>query len=91
MSSASRLCRSDALRRCELTDDIDEVIELTKHSDARVRRAALKEMCPCHVKQDIEEFWNRVLEMRNDPDKHVRFQVRLDCAYDRNNVDIVDT
>ncbi len=40
-----------------------------------VRRRALREMCPCRVKQDLTDFWNRVLEMTHDPDPIVRQQV----------------
>ena len=40
-----------------------------------VRRRALREMCPCRVKQDLDDFWKRVLEMTHDPDPVVRQQV----------------
>lgn len=65
----------EALRRCIETTDIDEVITLSKHSDPVVRQKALREMCPCRVKTDINDFWNRVLEMIDDPATNVRQQV----------------
>ena len=68
--------RGEALRLCKSTTDIDVVIALSKHNDAQVRKAALKEMCPCRVKVDIEEFWERVLAMVDDTDDDVRQQVR---------------
>jgi DNA-binding Xre family transcriptional regulator len=37
------------------------IIALTKHKDARVRKRALKELCPCRVKDDVAAFWERVL------------------------------
>ena len=69
------LKRGEALRLCKSTSDIDVVISLSKHSDPLVRKAALKEMCPCRVKIDIEDFWDRVLAMVDDCDDEVRQQV----------------
>ena len=40
--------------------DEDAIIQLTKHSDARIRKRALKELCPCRVKDDVDAFWDRV-------------------------------
>ena len=71
------LKRGEALRLCKSTADIDVVISLSKHSDPLVRKAALKEMCPCRVKIDIEDFWDRVLAMVDDCDDDVRQQVKL--------------
>ena len=65
----------DAMILCEKTSDIDVIIELTKHENARVRKRALKEICPCRVKSDIDEFWLRVFAMVDDPDDEVRKQV----------------
>ena len=65
-----------AMRLCKSTTDIDTIIDLTKHDSPLVRKAALREMCPCRVKTDIDDFWVRVMEMTDDPDKNVRQQVR---------------
>jgi len=65
----------EAMKMCETTSDIDTIITLTRHSNPDVRRRALKEICPCRVKSDVDEFWNRVFEMLNDSDKDVRYQV----------------
>lgn len=32
-------------------------------------------MCPWHVKSNIESVWKRILDMVNDPDPSVRYQV----------------
>lgn len=77
MSSASTMEWRDALRLCERTTNIDEIIELTKHEHPQVRQRALREMCPCRVKTDIDDFWRRVLEMLDDPAKNVRQQVSV--------------
>lgn len=70
----SDLSTRDALRLCHDTEDIDTLVDLTKHNDPNVRQKALKEMCPCHVQIDIPEFWNRIFEMIDDPDDKVRLQ-----------------
>ncbi|XP_062586258.1 uncharacterized protein LOC134247873 [Saccostrea cucullata] len=71
----SELPVNTAVRLCKETTDIDVIIELTKHENARVRRTALVEMCPCRVKKDLSDFWARVLEMVDDADPQVRRQV----------------
>ena len=60
---------------CNNTDDINTIISLTKDSNPQVRVTALKSMCPCHVKADIDLFWDRIIEMVNDEDDNVRYQV----------------
>ncbi|KAK2147214.1 hypothetical protein LSH36_563g00012 [Paralvinella palmiformis] len=69
------LSTKEALRLCKNTTDIDMIIDLTHHSDPQVRQKALKEMCPCRVKSDIDDFWLRVFQMMDDPDERVRYQV----------------
>ena len=71
------LCEGEALRLCEKTTIIETIISLTKHNSARVRQRALKEMCPCRVKEDLSDFWNRVMEMINDESATVRYQVNI--------------
>jgi vesicle coat complex subunit len=53
----------------------DGVIQATKSSNPMVRKKALKELCPCHVKKDVDEIWSRIFEMVTDPDARVRDQV----------------
>jgi hypothetical protein len=65
----------DALRLCRDTEDIQTILALTNHADPIVRQRALKEICPCRVKDDIDLFWERVLQMIDDPADNVREQV----------------
>ena len=62
--------------------DIDTVIDLTRHEDARVRQLAIKEMCPCRVRGDIEAFYRRLLspQLVEDPAVNVRQQVLHDLC-----------
>ena len=79
-SKVSALNEKEAIRLCADTSDIDTVIALTKHKSPVVRQKALREMCPCRVKNDLSEFWDRVLEMRNDEDANVRYQALHDLC-----------
>lgn len=73
--------QSDSLKISELkrlaadTEDIDVIIELSKHEDKDVRFAAVKQFCPCKVGKDIDEFWIRVFEMVDDEDSRIRAQI----------------
>eukprot|EP01121_Diplochlamys_sp_Union-15-3_P012668 TRINITY_DN3829_c0_g1_i3.p1 TRINITY_DN3829_c0_g1~~TRINITY_DN3829_c0_g1_i3.p1 ORF type:complete len:230 (+),score=48.99 TRINITY_DN3829_c0_g1_i3:87-776(+) len=62
----------DAPKKCV---DIEEFIKLTFDPNPFVRKKALRELCPCHVKKDIDRFWERTIEMVTDPDERVRYQV----------------
>lgn len=52
-----------------------EVLEFTHDPDPLVRRLAAKALCPCHVKADLPEVWDRLVEMTDDPDAGVRLDV----------------
>jgi HEAT repeat protein len=52
-----------------------EPLELTRHPDPRVRRRALRELCPCDLKANRPAVWDRVIEMAGDPDARVRSAV----------------
>uniref|UniRef100_A0A7S3KH69 HEAT repeat domain-containing protein n=1 Tax=Euplotes crassus TaxID=5936 RepID=A0A7S3KH69_EUPCR len=54
---------------------MDEIIALTAATDPVVRLKATREMCPCHVKADREEFWQRILSLSTDKDETIRYQV----------------
>ena len=56
-------------------ETISEYIHRTRDPDPLKRRRALKELCPCHVRQDIPEVWERVFEMLSDDSGIVRDQV----------------
>jgi hypothetical protein len=51
---------------------IDETLALTRDEDARVRAEALRRLCPCHVRANIPQIWDRVLEMVDDPEARIR-------------------
>jgi hypothetical protein len=56
-------------------EDLEELLQLTRDSDPKIRGRALHELCPCALRSDVPEIWDRVLEMRTDPDSKVRSHV----------------
>jgi vesicle coat complex subunit len=54
---------------------LEEFMKATHDPSAKVRKMALRELCPCHVKHDVKEFWDRIIEMIDDEDSEVRYQV----------------
>ncbi len=75
MNDLPTLPVKEALKLVRDTQDIDVIVELTKHGDAVVRQRALKEMCPCRVRGDIAAFWNRLFDVAaTDPAANVRRQ-----------------
>jgi hypothetical protein len=51
---------------------ISQWLELTRHSDPKVRRRAVVSACSCHVKANHAQVWDRVIAMAEDPDSKVR-------------------
>lgn len=53
-------------------DEIDELIGLTRDEDVRVRKVAVTDLCPCHVRADFPHAWDRIIEMSGDPSPLIR-------------------
>jgi hypothetical protein len=54
------------------SDEVVEVLEQTHSHDPKTRAAALRELCPCHLRRNLPEVWERVFEMVGDPEPRVR-------------------
>jgi hypothetical protein len=67
--------KKEIMNLCRNTDDIDVILEYTNSKDADIRLEAVKQLCPCKVQKDIEEFWNRVFELAFDEDARIRKRV----------------
>lgn len=67
--------KKELMSICRNTDDIDTILEYTRHEDSDVRLEACKQLCPCKVLKDIEVFWDRVFEMADDEDARIRQRV----------------
>jgi hypothetical protein len=53
-------------------DEIDGLLERTASPEAAVRAAALRSLCPCHVKRNEPRVWDRILCLVDDPSAKVR-------------------
>ena len=51
---------------------IEDALNRSRHPSARERRWALLELCPCEVRANIPEVWDRLFEMQADGDSTVR-------------------
>lgn len=47
-------------------ETISEYLQRTYDSDPRKRKKALKDLCPCHVRADIPQLWDRIFELLSD-------------------------
>jgi len=68
---------------CAVSNESEHVIAILKRSrsdNPKERKAALRSMCPCRVKREIDPFWVRIVEMCSDPDDSVRYQVLHDLC-----------
>ena len=57
------------------TEDMSELIELSRSENPQVRLKAAQQMCPCRVQKDFEEFWARLFELAQDDETTIRYQV----------------
>lgn len=53
-------------------DEIEELLEATRDGNLKIRKSALLKLCPCRVKANNSEIWDRLLSMRSDKDSGVR-------------------
>ena len=56
-------------------NDILKLLAQTYSPDAPTRAAAVRDLCPCHLKRNVPQVWERMLALADDPDRDVRNQV----------------
>lgn len=54
------------------SQEILDLLEATENPNVKVRKAALLQLCPCHVRFNCDEVWNRIIELQSDSDAGVR-------------------
>ena len=47
-------------------ESVLEYIERTCDPNPHKRRKALRDLCPCHVRADIPQLWERIFECLSD-------------------------
>ena len=52
--------------------EIWRLVELSKSNDAKHRLEAANNLCPCHVRRRIDDVWNALFTLLEDPDVQVR-------------------
>lgn len=54
------------------SEQIAELLELARSTDAEDRCHAAENLCPCHVRKRIETVWEALFALLEDPDVKVR-------------------
>jgi hypothetical protein len=57
-------------------ETIADYLQRTCDPDPLKRKLALKDLCPCHVRADIPELWDRIFELLSDKEGMVNSVVR---------------
>ena len=52
--------------------EINQLLEATRDKNPKIRKSALLQLCPCHVRANHEEIWDRLFEIQTDSDSGVR-------------------
>jgi hypothetical protein len=53
-------------------ESIQELLELSRSKEPEERRFAAEYLCPCHVRRRIDEVWDALYRMMEDPDLKVQ-------------------
>ena len=65
-------------------ETISEYLQRTHDPDPRKRKKALKDLCPCHVRADIPQLWDRIFEMLSDEEGKTDVPSHVRCATNEN-------
>jgi len=51
---------------------VDAILMKTRDANPNIRRGAIRELCPCEVRANRVDVWDRILELVRDSDPGVR-------------------
>jgi len=54
---------------------LEDWLRQTRDENSKVRQRAVGNACPCHLKRNVPELWDRLIEMVTDEDVKVRSSV----------------
>jgi len=74
-AAEAELAATEAICALNESEDVIAILKRSRSASAVERKAALRSMCPCKVKREIDPFWIRIVEMCQDADDSVRYQV----------------
>ena len=57
---------------CPSEQQVPQLLAFTHDEDPKVRRLALKHLCPCRLQRQRDQVWGRIFELTDDPDPGVR-------------------
>ena len=57
-------------------ETISEYLQRTYDPDPKKRKKALKDLCPCHVRADIPQLWDRIFELLSDDEGKPEYDSR---------------
>ncbi len=64
------------MRDCKIgKDDRSDLLQLTHSKAAKERARAIRQLCPCRIKQHDQAVWDRVFELAKDEAAVVRRHV----------------
>src|ERR1700761_224676 len=74
MSSSTKTRRNPAKGRDMCTDQesVPELLKMTYDENPATRREGVQYLCPCHMRRNRPEVWDRILELARDTDLGVR-------------------
>ena len=54
------------------SERVDAILTKTRDANPNIRRGAVRELCPCEVRANRVDVWDRILELVSDSDPGVR-------------------
>lgn len=58
-----------------MENTLEHIFKNTFDDNPSIRAKAVRELCPCKIKEDYSEIWERLLELVDDPNDQVRMNV----------------